>query len=140
MIKTFTIKEYKFKEISKGKGSIEYHLVDELNVERMVTAVAKLGWKNKIKSVHAVYQRESFLVNALTHTSVNDKIKVDFSGFNQKNPRLVNNKQGAALRGTLKPTNNSKIDQLGINKFRLIQLLIMSLLIFAVILSIKGFV
>ncbi|RUM71695.1 MAG: hypothetical protein DSZ09_02610, partial [Sulfurovum sp.] len=88
MYKTYTIKAYKFKEISKGTGSISYYLIDELGEERVVTAKAKRGIIKKIKSVQAIHHRETPLVKALANSSVNDTIVVDFSSFNRKFPRV----------------------------------------------------
>ena len=59
MVKTFTIKEYNFKQVSQNKGAIEYILVDEFGQKRTVTAVAKIGWNKKIKSVKPVFKRET---------------------------------------------------------------------------------
>lgn len=87
MIKTYKLKEYQCKEISPGKGSISYLLIDELGQERVVTAMATLGIIKKIKAVEPIYHRETPLVEALSKASINDQFDVDFSHFNQLNPR-----------------------------------------------------
>ena len=121
MFKTFTIKEYRFKEVSKKRGSIDYLLVDELGVERTVTAVAKLGWNNKIKSAHAIYQREIPLVEALFKASVKDTIEIDFTGYNKKHPR-VRNRAKLDAKSLAYPSSHN--NSFSIDKFRLFQLVI----------------
>ena len=143
MYKTYTIKAYKFKEISEGIGSISYYLVDELGEERVVTAKAKRGVIKKIKSVQAIHHRETPLVNALANSSVNDTIVVDFSSFNRKFPRVSN---GSQFRKTAKAVVNdfdnsraaTTMDSLSIDKIRLLQLFIIACLCLMVIMAISN--
>ena len=137
MYKSYTVKAFKFKEISCGKGTISYRLVDELGDERIVTARAKCGLIKKIKSVEAIYHRETPLVEALANASINDVISIDFSDFNREYPRVhVNSKQEKMARGTVKDINNAQpvvsLDALNIDAFRLMQLLAISCAIFAI--------
>jgi len=83
----FTLKDKQFKEISKGKGVLSFHLVDELGRDRIVKAQAKLNWFKKIHSVRPMYHRETPLVNALVKTKLNETIQVDFTEYNKKFPR-----------------------------------------------------
>jgi len=143
MYKTYTIKAYKFKEISKGIGSISYYLIDELGEERVVTAKAKRGVIKKFKSVRAIHHRETPLVNALANSSVNDTIVVDFSSFNRKFPRVSN---GSQFRKTAKVVLNefdnshaiSTLNSLSIDKIRLLQLFIIACLGLLAILALSN--
>jgi len=83
----YALKEQKFKEISKGKGAVEYHLIDEHGNHRTVTAMANLNWRNQISSVKPIHHREQPLIEALAKTSLNETVEVDFSAFNKKYPR-----------------------------------------------------
>jgi len=85
--KQFTVVGYNFREISRGKGAIEYQLVDEFGNERTVNAMAKLNLFNKITSVKPIYHRELPLIQALAQTKLNDSVFVDFSTFNKNHPR-----------------------------------------------------
>lgn len=93
----YTLKGYKFKEISKAKGSIEYQLTDELGNERLVTAMAKLNWRGQIHRVRPIYHRESPLIQALANTALEDTLVVDFSEFNKKHPRGSMRKQKVSV-------------------------------------------
>ncbi len=143
MYKTYTIKSFNFKEISKGKGSLSYYLVDERGDERIVMAKAKRGLIKKIKSIEPIHHRETPLVKALANSSVNDTIVVDFSEFNRKYPRVSTGSQfrkSSAI--TLHDFNNtqaiSTLDSLGVDKFRLLQLFIIACLCLMVILAIMN--
>lgn len=138
MYKSYTIKASKFKEISNGRGTISYFLVDELGEKRTVTAKAKCGFIKRIKSIEAIHHRETPLVEALASASVNDTIVIDFSDFNKKYPRLHSNSSAERMaRGTLKTLNSgqniSSLDALNIDIFRLLQLFLIASLIFMVI-------
>jgi len=131
MYKSYTITAFKFKEISAGRGTISYYLVDELGEKRTVTAKAKSGFIKKIKSIEAIHHRETPLVQALANASINDTIAIDFSDFNRKFPRIHVNSQSERLaRGTMKTNNNghaiSTIDSLNFDAFRLLQLFIIA--------------
>jgi len=138
MYKTYTIKAYKFKEISKGTGSISYYLIDELGEERVVTAKAKRGIIKKIKSVQAIHHRETPLVKALANSSVNDT-----TSFNRKFPRVSN---GSQFRKTAKVVLSdfdnshaiSTMDSLSIDKFRLMQLFVIACLCLMAILALSN--
>lgn len=86
MKKTFTVTDILFTSVSRNKGTLEYYLVDELGNERKVTAMAQLGFRKKIKSVRALYQREIPLIEVLADLEVDQSVTIDFSEFN-KNPR-----------------------------------------------------
>ncbi len=101
MKKTYIIKNSNFKVLSKGKGLIDFFLIDETGEKRTVSATAKLGWNDKIKSIIPIYKRETPIVEVLAKASVNDRIDVDFTGFNNKNPRTAKNR-------TVKTSKNSK--------------------------------
>lgn len=143
MYKTYTIKAFKFKEISKGIGSISYYLIDELGEERVVTAKAKRGLVKKIKSIKAIHYRETPLVNALASSAINDTIVVDFSTFNRKFPRVSN---GSQFRKIAKSTANdferlhsvSALNSFAIDKFRLLQLFVVACLCLLVIMALSN--
>jgi hypothetical protein len=83
----YALKNYEFREVSKGKGVVEYHLVDEYGNPRKVTAMAVLNWRKQISSVRPIHHRELPLVEALAEASLNETIEVDFAEFNKKYPR-----------------------------------------------------
>lgn len=83
MIKTFTLNAIEHKEVSKGKGLITYHVVDENKVPRKVAGVTTLDRKKNIKHIRAVYERETPLVNALSGLPTGKKVRVDFREFNK---------------------------------------------------------
>ena len=83
----YALKKHKFKEVSEGKGIIEYLLVDEHGNERRVSAMANVGWGNRVSSVHPIHQREAPLINALAKTPLNETVEINFSEFNKKYPR-----------------------------------------------------
>ena len=131
MVKTFTIKAYNFKQVSQGKGAIEYLLVDEFGEKRIVTAVAKIGWNKKISSIKPVYTRETPLVQALADRVVNDQIIVDFTGFNKNHPRVITSRTHAINRDFSKTKNHQhhfNSESVSIDKFRLMQLFLIGLL------------
>lgn len=121
---SYIFKSYKFKEISKKKGSIEYLLVDESGNERLVTAMAELNWRKQIHRVRPVYHRESPLVEALANTDLEDTLVVDFSEFNKKHARgYVTSKKisvsGYASRKSHRPLSTA-VFSLFENKSRLV--------------------
>ena len=143
MYKTYTIKAYKFKEISRGIGSISYFLVDELGEERVVTAKAKRGVIKNIKSIKAIHHRETPLVKALANSSINHTIVVDFSSFNREFPRVSN---GSQFRKVAKSTISdfdknyaaTAANSLVIDKFRLLQLFIIATLCLLVLIALSN--
>ena len=98
MQKTFLIKACSFKEISEGKGALEYLLLDENGNERKVTATAQQGRIKALKNIKAIYKRERPLVKALAKASVDDTVYIDFSKFNKKNPRPNSAKGNKIIR------------------------------------------
>ena len=126
----FALKDYKFREVAKGKGVVEYHLVDDHGNQRKVTAMAKLNWCKKISSVRPIHHREMPLVKALASASLNETIEVDFSEFNKKYPR-------GSMRANKMKVHNVKVSKndkqcitsmssLVDHKARLMQLLVLS--------------
>lgn len=81
--KIYRIEDIVFTELSRNKGSIEYHLVDSVKNKRKVTGIAKLGLNRKVKSVKAVYHREKPLIDVLIKADVDQRISVDFTEFNK---------------------------------------------------------
>ncbi len=141
MYKSYTIKAFKFKEISGGKGTISYHLVDEIGQTRTVTAKAKAGFIKKIKSVEAIHHREIPLVEALANSSINDIISIDFSDFNRKFPRVhQNSRQEKMARGTIKEIAGAQsINSLnGFDGARLFQLFTIGVVATAIIVFLKN--
>lgn len=143
MYKTYTIKDYKFKEISSGNGSISYYLVDELGEERVVTAKAKRGLIKKIKSVQAIYHRETPLVNALANSAVNDTIVIDFSDFNREHPRVSTGSQFRKVsKSTVTDFNNAQaisiLEAFNVDKFRLVQLFVIACLCLMAVLALSN--
>lgn len=132
MYKSYTIKSYKYKEISRAKGSITYHLVDELGEERAVTAMANCGLlNNKIKSIHPIHHRETPLVEALANSDINDTIVVDFSDFNKKFPRVrsdyrFNESARGMIKGIDEVQSVSNFSDLTVDKYRLLQLFVIA--------------
>lgn len=124
MYKSYTIKACKFKEISEGRGTISYLLVDEKGERRTVIAKAKCGFIKQIKLVEAIHHRETPLVEALANASINDTISIDFSDFNRKYPRVHAKSQTERLaRGTMKNGHTiSKMDLFNVNAYRILQL------------------
>lgn len=128
--------------MSQSKAAIDYVLVDEQGIKRTVTAVAKLGWNNNIKSIKAVFKREAPLVAALASRSINDQVVVDFAGFNKKHPRVLEGRTHAINGDFVKSTttsNNHSTDVLEINKFRMFQLFLIAMFCFLLILLFKIF-
>jgi hypothetical protein len=83
----FALKDYKFREVSKGKGLVDYHLVDMHGNQRTVSAMANLNWRKQVCSVKPIHHREMPLIDALAKAKLNETIEVDFSEFNKKYPR-----------------------------------------------------
>lgn len=109
MKKTFLIQERTFKEISEGKGHLEYKLIDENGDARVVTATARNGKIRALSHIKAVYKREAPLVEALMKASVNDTVYVDFTKYNRKNPRpnSVSNSRSRSYKGAYSSSSSS---------------------------------
>ena len=115
--------------MSKGKGAIDFFLVDDIGEKRTVSAMAVLGRKNKIKTIHAIHKRETPLVEALAKSHINDAIEVDFTGFNKAHPRILNGHIAKQARGnpsaipqTQTPSNLFVIERAHILWFGLVTL------------------
>jgi len=129
----YTVTGYRFTEISRGKGSIEYQLTDDFGNERTVTAMAKLNLLKKVSSVSPIYHRELPLIKALTQTKLNQSVIVDFSEHNKKHPRGSKRKQKISVPSVrLKDSSLSSID-IADNKSRLIKLMLISITCFGVL-------
>jgi hypothetical protein len=87
MNKTYTLQKTQLTEAAKNKAIMDYHLIDDKGNQRVVHAVAKLGFGKKVKSVQAKYYRETPLVNALIQAKEQQKVEVSYTQFN-KQPRI----------------------------------------------------
>jgi len=146
MVINYTLKNYKFKETTKGKGIVKYLLVDDQGNQRIVSAIANLGFGKNIKSVHPIHHREQPLIDVLFNAQINDKITVDFTEYNQKHPRgSVETRKIEQVRTDkiVDPYNESlikDIDSIANHKFRLLKLVLTSALaVVAVLFVINGF-
>ena len=83
----YTIKNYQFKEMSKGRGIVKWFLRDDQGQERVISAVAKIGLTNNITSIHPIHHREMPLIDVLSKASIDERIVVDFTEYNNKYPR-----------------------------------------------------
>ncbi|WP_299873778.1 hypothetical protein [uncultured Cocleimonas sp.] len=131
----YRLKQQKFKEVSSGKGVVEYFLVDEYGNERSVSAMAKLNWRKQLSSIKPIHHRELPLVEALAKASINETIEVDFTDFNKKFKRGSIRKQKISVP-KVKVSNKNHITDMGSvidHKGRLMQLLAYSLVAFLVI-------
>ena len=141
MFVSYTVKNYQFKETSKGRGIISYEIADTYGNKRTVSALAQLGMRNKIKSVRPIHKRELPLVQALIKSSVNDKIEVDFTEYNEKYPREGSSKD-IGVREKEIPDDYvdhtiHDIDEIGHNKFRVFQLAALGALVLAALMSLR---
>jgi len=87
MNKTYTLQKTQLTDAAKNSAIMNYHLIDDKGNQRVVHAVAKLGFGKKIKSVQAKYYRETPLVDALSQAKVQQRVKVSYTKFN-KHPRI----------------------------------------------------
>ncbi len=143
MYKAYTIKSYKCKQVSPGKGYIKYLLEDEMGNQRAVSAMAKLGRIKKIKSVHPIHFRETPLIDALAKAEIKDTIVVDFSEFNKRHPRVASNKKRtldtSVYREFKGNQTNATLDTFSFEPLRLLQLFIISLVGLAILMALKSF-
>ncbi len=146
MVINYTLKNYQLRETTKGKGIVKYLLVDEQGKTRMVSAIADLGFKNKIKSIHPIHHRELPLIKILSKANVNEKITVDFTEYNQKYPRDTATTQKITEVKTDKvvdPYADSLIKdivEIKNHKFRLLKLFLTSALaVVAMLFVLNGF-
>ena len=123
----YRITGYNFTEISRGKGSIEYQLMDDFGNERSVNAMANINLFNKVTSVKPIYHRELPLIEVLAQKKLNDSIIVDFSKYNKKHPRGSIRQQKITVPSVrIKNSGTSQISDFSSildNKMRLFQLL-----------------
>lgn len=128
----YRITGYNFTEISKGKGSIEYQLMDDFGNERMVTAMASINLFKKISKVTPIYHRELPLIKVLANKNLNDSVIVDFTEFNKKHPRGTIRKQKISVPSVkvrnVGTAQISDFSSLLDNKMRLFQLMFISVL------------
>lgn len=87
MNKIYTLQKAQLTAAAKNKAIMDYHLIDDKGNQRVVHAVAKLGFGKKVKSVQAKYYRETPLVNALSQAKEQQKVEVSYAQFN-KQPRI----------------------------------------------------
>ena len=125
----YCIKQQKFKEVSSGKGVVEYLMVDEFGNERTVSAMAKLNWRKQLSTIKPIHHRELPLVEALAKASINETIEVDFTEYNKKFTRGSIRKQKISVP-TVKVSNKhfiTDVSSVADNKGRLMQLAAYSL-------------
>lgn len=87
MNKTYTFQKKLLREDLNDRTLLDYYLTDDDGNQRVVSAVAKLGYKNKVKSIVALYHREAPLVDVLKSVKQYQKIEVSFSKSGKK-PRF----------------------------------------------------
>lgn len=83
MIKTYTLTAIEHEQQSPEKGSIAWHLTDENNRTRKVTATTQLSRQGFIKTIQPHHDREIPLVELLSFYVEGESFKVDFSFFNE---------------------------------------------------------
>ena len=131
----YCLKQQKFKEVSAGKGVVEYFLIDEFGNERTVAALAKLNWRKQLNSVKPIHHRELPLIQALAKASMNETIEVDFTEFNKKFKRGSIRKQKVSVPKVKVSGKHYITDVSSVvdNKGRLVQLVGYSIAAFAAI-------
>ncbi len=142
MFVSYTVKNYQFKETAKGRGIISYIIVDDQGNKRTVSALAHMGMRDKIKSVRPIYKRELPLIQALIKSSLNEKIEVDFTDYNNNNPRGEMSAKEIGVRKKEIPDDYHEnaindFDEIKENKFRLFQLLALGALVLAALMSLN---
>jgi len=123
----YQITGYNFTEISKGKGSIEYQLMDDFGNERTVTAMATINLFKKVTRVTPIYHRELPLIKELASKKLNDSVIVDFTEYNKKHPRGSMRKQKISVPSVkVRNVGTAQINDFSSlldNKMRFIQLM-----------------
>ncbi len=149
MFVTYTVKNYQFKETSTGRGIISYLIVDKHSNKRKISALAHVNKKGKIQSVRPINKRELPLLQVLVKSSINEKIEVDFSEYNNANPRdedaqhLHTDKSKAIPVREVKSEFETKdhiiysLDDIGENKFRLFQMVALGVLVLVAIMFVQ---
>ena len=138
---TYTLKDFQMKETSKGRAIMTYHLVDKDGNNRIVSAIAKLGFRNKIASIHPLHHREMPLLDILKKTSINETLEVDFTAYNKANPRASGQNQKMSVKNTSVSYQERKHlikdkDSLLENKFRILQLVGLAVIVLTAIFSV----
>ena len=139
---TYTYKDYNLRETSKGRGVLTFHLVDREGHNRTVSAIVKLGFKNKIISARPLHHRETPILRVLQKSSINETIQVDFSDYNAKHPRSdLSSKEVSAKNTSVSYTQQehqlNDFDDLSKNKYRILQMLGLAMLVFFALMSVK---
>ena len=147
MFVTYTVKNSQFKETSTGRGIISYLIVDKQSNKRKISALAHVNKRGKIKSVHPINKRELPLLEVLVKSSLNEKIEIDFSRYNQQNPRDGERVQRHSSKAIpvreVKSDFETKdhtiysIDDLGGNKFRIVQMVALGALVLTAIMFVR---
>lgn len=83
MIKTFTLHTIDHELFSAERGCIVWHLTDENNCLRKVTAVTELSRQGFVKTVLPKNDRELPLVELLSYYIEGESFRIDFSRFNE---------------------------------------------------------
>jgi len=140
MFVSYTVKNYQFKETSKGRGIISYQIIDTHGNKRTISALAHLGMRGKIKSARPIHKRELPLLEVLMKSSINEKIEVDFTDFNANHSR-DNVSKNIGVREKEIPDDIvdhtiHDFDEIGRNKFRLFQLVALGALVLAALMSV----
>jgi len=132
----YQITGYNFTEISKGKGSIEYQLMDDFGNERTVTAMATINLFKKVSRVTPIYHRELPLIRELASKKLNDSVIVDFTEFNKKHPRGSMRKQKISVPFRVKNVGTAQINDFSSlldNKMRFFQLMFVTVVGFVAV-------
>ncbi len=149
MFVTYTVKNYQFKETSAGRGIVSYLIVDKHSNKRKISALARVNKRGKIQSVRPINKRELPLLQVLVKSSINEKIEVDFSEYNSANPRdedtqheYTDNSKAIPVREVrnefeTKDHTIYSIDDIAENKFRLLQMVALGVLILVAILFVQ---
>ncbi len=146
MFVTYTVKNHQFKETSEGRGIISYLIVDKHSNQRKISALAHVNKRGKVQSLRPINKRELPLLQVLVKSSVNEKIEVDFSDYNEKNPRQNDGSSTSTkdigvreLKSEFETKDHTiySIDDIGENKFRLFQMAALAALVLAAIMFVK---
>lgn len=123
---SYCLKQQTFKEVSSGKGVVEYFLIDEYGNQRRVSAMAKLNWRKQLSTVKPIHHRELPLIQALAKAQINETIEVDFTEFNKKYKRgSIRTQRISVPKVKVKVSHKNQITDVGSmvnNKGRLMQL------------------
>ena len=146
MFVTYTVKNYQFKETSKGRGIISYLIVDKHSNKRKISALAYVNKRGKVQSLRPINKRELPLLQVLVKSSINERIEVDFSEYNKQNPRQDEESRPSTkgipvreLKSEFEEDDHTiySIDDISDNKFRLFQMAALGALVLAAIMFVK---